>query len=146
VLAFPSSIAVTSGSLQSGTSASLVAVDGDVVSVRASSSWSSAAFYGGFTAVPRTITSLKVSYTGRSNLTGTTLTLSAYNWSTGSWVSITSLTIGTGNTNVTNVSLPGTLSSYVSSSGQLRIRVRCTAGYSSTRLTPSTDVLSILYS
>jgi hypothetical protein len=137
---------VNSRSLQSGSSESLVAADGDVLSVRSHRSWRGTAFYGTFASVRRTLTSLKVSYTGRSNLTGTTLTLYAYNWSKGNWVSVTSLSIGTGTTSITNVTVPGTLSRYVSSSGNLRIRVRCSAGYSRTRLISSSDVLSIVYS
>jgi hypothetical protein len=110
-----------------GSASSLAAADGAYYQVR-SASISSTAFasdwYGRFTSVPSTLSALKVTYQGY-NSSSCSQTIHIYNWSSASWATLDSRTVGTTEVRIADIAVGGTQSSYVSSSGVLRARVRC---------------------
>jgi hypothetical protein len=69
-----------------------------------------------------------------------------YNWSTSAWVQLSSNAVGTGELLRANLTpSTGTASDYVSGAsgtGQVRVRVRCTA---TANFTTSGDLMSISY-
>lgn len=121
----PYGVWITTGSLRAGSSSRLAIADNSYIqfnSTQGRTSW-----YGRFSGVPRTLKSLKVDYTG-SNSLACSQTVSAYNWSTGFWVTLGSQQVGP--TPVTLSLTPtGTLAGYVSgvsASGDVAVRVGCT--------------------
>lgn len=129
----PSGVVIETGSLRSGSAASLAVQDSSYLRVTstqpllgligtATSSW-----YGRFTGVPRPLASLKATYAGW-NSRSCTQVLSVYRWTTGSWVQIDSRTVGTTEVKIADVATTGGATDYVSSGGEVRVRVRCTAG------------------
>jgi hypothetical protein len=113
--------------LRSGNATSLRADDNlfyDIISTttgRRTSSW-----YGRFIGIARDLRSLRVTYRGRSSAS-CSQTVAAWRWTTGSWVGLDSRTVGSSEVFVDR-SLGGTLADYVSSLGEVRVRVRCTMG------------------
>jgi subtilisin len=127
VTAAPELAVIQSGALRSGGAGSLGADDNAYFEVNSTtSSTRTSAWYGRFTAVPRDVRSLRVSYRGRSSAS-TSQTVSVWRWTTSSWVQIDSRNVGTTEVLVDR-SLTGTLTDYVSSAGEVRVRVRCTSG------------------
>jgi hypothetical protein len=121
----PYGVWLTTGSLRAGSSSRLAIADNSYIqfnSTQGRTSW-----YGRFSGVPRTLKSLKADYTG-SNSLACSQTVSAYNWSTGFWVTLGSQQVGP--TPVTVSLTPtGTLSGYVSGvsgNGDVAVRVACT--------------------
>ena len=119
------SVVLESGKLISGDVRRLDADDNayyQVYSTRSGTRTSS--WYASFTGVSRSLQSLAVTYSGKSSA-ACTQTVSVYRWSTGSWVAVDSRSLGT--TEVPfNVAVPGTSADYVSGTGEVRVRVRCT--------------------
>jgi hypothetical protein len=97
-----------------------------------SSASNAASFYATATLAPGEVASLKrlhVDYDGNASLSSATISLSVYNWSTSSWVSVTSPPSGT--TQDRSVSWQTTSpAAYVSPGGQVRFRVAGAAGSS----------------
>ncbi|HLL86947.1 MAG TPA: hypothetical protein VK387_06520, partial [Thermoleophilaceae bacterium] len=86
------------------------------------SSW-----YGRFPGVSNALKSLKLTYKGKASAT-CTQTVALYRWTTASWVSLDSRSVGTTEVLV-DKSPTGTLGDYVSGTsgdGEVRARVRCT--------------------
>ncbi len=127
--AAPVAATVTFGSLAGGSFSDLAAddgltyrVDSDTLPTR------TAAWYGTFKGVSRSLSNLRVTYKG-SNTRSCTQQMFLWRWTDSSWVRIDSRTVGTTEVGV-SATPAGPLSSFLSSMGQLRARVRCqtTAG------------------
>jgi subtilisin len=128
VTAAPGSVTVQSGSRRAGTFSSLAAADSAFYQVNSTtSSTRTSAWYGTFGGVPSSLTNLKVTYQG-SNSRSCSQTVAIYNWSTAAWVTLSSRTVGTTEVRIADLAATGTLSNYVSSAGNLNVRVRCTTG------------------
>jgi subtilisin family serine protease len=126
VSAAPASASITSGSLRSGSLASLTSDDSSWLQVSSTTSGTrTAAWYGTFTSVPSALSALKVTFKGKASKTATQ-TVSIYRWSDGAWVTLDTRTLGTTDTLIADRSPSGALASYVSSAGQVRVRVSCT--------------------
>ena len=125
VSAAPAGVAIQTGSLRSGSASSLAADDGSYLQVNSTSSSTRAtAWYGRFSGVPRTLTNLKVSYKGM-NSRACSQVVAIYRRSDGVWVTLDSRSVGTTQVSLAGLAPGGTLSSYVSSTGELRVQVRC---------------------
>ena len=132
---FPASATVEVGALRSGSAADLAADDAFLLSVNAAfsglqriSSW-----YGTFSGVPNEAASLKLTYKGKNSLS-CSQTLSVWNWTVGSWTTLDSRSVGATEVLVSELVPPGAPSTYVSGAtgpGSVRLRVRCTGGFSS---------------
>jgi subtilisin family serine protease len=121
----PAAATIQSGSLRSGSASALATADGSYYRVNSTtSSTRTSAWYGSFSAVPSTLKNLRVTYQG-SNSRSCTQTVAIYNWRTGVWATLSSRTVGTTETRIADLAPSGTLADYVSS-GNLRVRVRCT--------------------
>lgn len=83
-------------------------------------------WYGRFSGVARDLRSLRVTYRGRSSAS-CSQTVSVWHWPNSGWAQVDSRSIGATEVLVDR-SLGGTLADYVSSAGELRVRVRCTSG------------------
>jgi subtilisin family serine protease len=127
VTAFAGATVIESGTLRSGAVSSLRADDNVFYEVNSTtSSTRTSAWQGRVTGVARDLRSLRVTYRGRSSAS-CSQTVSVWRWTTGSWVGIDSRTAGSTEVLVDR-SLGGTLTDYVSSAGEVRVRVRCTSG------------------
>ncbi|MDP8911019.1 MAG: S8 family serine peptidase [Actinomycetota bacterium] len=122
--ASPTTTTIQSGSLRGGTVSSLGADDLSYYELNSTSSFFSAAssWYGTFTGLPRAPSKLAVAYKGK-NSAACTQTVSIWRWPTSSWVQLDSRTVST-ETQV-DAAVGGALNEFVSSSGDVRVRVRC---------------------
>jgi subtilisin len=144
VTAAPGRATIQAGSLSSGTVSSLAADDSAFYRVNSTnSSTKQTAWYGTFTGVPSSLRDLKVTYKGANSRTCTQV-VEAYRFSDARWVAIDQRSVGTTQVLIANVAVPGTLSSYVGSSGELHVRVRCAT--TSGSFTASGNLLRIAYS
>jgi subtilisin len=125
VSAAPGSTALVTGTFRSGSAASLSAADSAYYEVNSTTSGTrTSAWYGAFDGVASTLSNLKVTYRGK-NSRSCSQTVSLYRWSDGAWVTLDSRSVGTSEVTISRAAT-GTLSNYVSGSGELRVRVRCT--------------------
>jgi hypothetical protein len=127
VTALPGATVIEAGLLRSGSATSIRADDNvyyDVSSTTSATRTSS--WYARFTGIARDLRSLRVTYRGRSSAS-CSQTVSVWRWSTGSWVALDSRTLGSTEVLVDR-SVSGTLTDYVSTAGEVRLRVRCTSG------------------
>ena len=142
----PAATVIQSGTLIGGTATALGADDNTFYQVRATTAGTrTAAWYGSFSGVPNTLTSLAVSYVGK-NSTTCTEALSVWNFTTNAYVQINSSSVGTGEVLRSNVVPSGVIADYVSGTsgaGEVRVRVSCSTA--STNFTSSGDLMSILY-
>jgi subtilisin family serine protease len=127
VSATPGSGTITSGTLRSGGLASLGAADSNYLQINSTTSGTRATdWYGSFSGVPSTLTDLKVTYRGR-NSASCTQAVSIYRWTgTPGWVTLSSRSVGTTEVTLADLLPPGGAAQYVSSGGELRVRIRCT--------------------
>ena len=138
----PSGTAIIAGSLSSGSASSLAADDAAYLTVSSTKKRTRTSdWYGRFTSVPSTLSDLKISYRGR-NSSACSQTVSILRWTDSRWVTLDSRTVGTTETGFSGQPVSGTQSSYVSSTGELRVRVRCT---SSTSFSASGNLMRIDY-
>jgi hypothetical protein len=146
VTAWPSATTIQTGSLRSGTSANLNADDNAYYEVNSSTSGTrTTSWYGTFTGVTNSLSSLRVSYTGK-NSRSCTQVVYIWRWSSSSWVQLDSRTVGTTEVAIANLAPGGTQANYVSGSsgnGDVRVRVRCRT--SSGSFFSSADLLQISY-
>ena len=139
---YPTTVTIQNGTLTGGNAASLQAVDTNYLRVASNSSFTrTSAWYGTFTGLPSTLTSLKVTYRGL-NSRSCTQTVSIYRYTTGSWTVLDSRSVGTTEVEIADLAPSGSLSDY-RSGGQARVRVRCqtTAG----TFTASGNLLKLVY-
>jgi serine protease AprX len=143
--AFPRSTVIYAGTLRSGDASRLRTDDNAYYQVNSTTSGTRVAdWYATLPAVSNGLTSLNVTYRGRSSSTCTQVVY-VYNWTTGAWVSLGSKSVGT--TEVASTYTPaGTLADYVSGTsgdGDVAIRVRCTRSSGSYYV--SGDLLSVTF-
>ena len=138
----PAGATIEAGSLRAGGLSSLAADDGAYLQISSTgSSTRTTSWYGRFAAVPRDLRDLTVGYSGR-NSASCSQTVSIWRWSTSSWIQLDVRTVGTTEALVQRAAT-GTLTDYVSSAGDVRVRVRCTA-YAG--FTASADMLRLTVS
>jgi hypothetical protein len=129
VTASPSAVAIQTGTLRSGSAASLATDNNAYYRVNSTTSGTrTTAWYGRFTAVTNSLSNLRVTYKGK-NSRSCTQTVSIFRWSDDTWVQLDSRSVGTSEVSIANLAPPGTLATYVSGTnggGELRVRVRCT--------------------
>jgi hypothetical protein len=145
VTASPTSATVLTGTMSSGTVAALLSDDNVYYAVASTTSGTrTAAWYGAFTGVTNDLSNLRINYKGR-NSANCTQTIAVWNWQTSAWVQLDSRTVGSTEVAINNVTPSGTLADYVSGasgSGELRVRVQCTAN---ANRTSQGDLMSIVY-
>ena len=128
VTAFPSAATIVTGTLRSGTAASLGADDNVFYQVNSTTSGTrTSAWYGSFGGVSNAASNLQLTYRGSNSIT-CTQTLWVWNWSTSGWTQLGGSNSVQGETQLTR-SVTGSLANYVSGdsgAGEVRIRVRCT--------------------
>jgi len=125
VKASPAATAIDAGSLRSGSYSQLAADDDSYYEVNSTSGGTSS-WYGRYTGVSNALKSLKVTYKGKASAT-CNQTLALWRWTTSSWVSLDTRSVGTSELLVEK-SPTGPLADYVSGSsgdGEVRARVRC---------------------
>jgi glucose/arabinose dehydrogenase/PKD repeat protein len=144
VTAYPSATTVQTGTRRAGDFSHLTSDDNGYYQVNSTTSGTrTSAWYASFTAVPNALTSLKVTYKGK-NSRSCTQTVAAWRWTTNTWVTIDSRSVGTTEVAITKTP-SGTLADYVSGTsgdGEVRVRVRCTA---SAGFYASGDLMKIAY-
>jgi hypothetical protein len=145
VTAFPTTAVIETGTLSAGTAARLNADDNSYYQVASTTTGTrTLAWYGSFPTVPRTITSLTVTYKGKDSRSCTE-TVSIWNWSTSAWVQLNSQAVTTTEVLRGPLTPTGTLSNYVSGTsgtGEVRVEVKCST---TANVTGSADLLSIEY-
>ena len=103
------------------------------------------AWYAQFSDVPRSPTALRVLYRG-SNSRACSQTVALWNWTSASWVSVDSRSVGTTEAKVEKAA-GGSLADFVSAStadtGEVRVRVRCTSTVSTFKV--RADQLTLTY-
>jgi hypothetical protein len=142
---FPTAVKVGTGSLVSGTAASLNADDNVYLVVRSTKSGTrTASWVGRFTNVSNSATSLLVTYKGKTS-SPCTQVISIFRWSDSTWVQLDSRTLGAGEVKVANLSPSGTLAAFVSGTsglGEVRVQVSCSSPTAPFRL--SGDLLRLV--
>ncbi len=126
----PTSTTILSGSINSGAFGDLVTNNSAYYVVRSTTSGTRRVdWYGAvtITQAPSTVTRLIVNYDGKNSASKTQI-LYLYNWVTAAWVQIDSRTVST--TDVTISHTPTTFVNYISSTGQIRLRVFSSGGTS----------------
>ena len=140
VTAAPGSTHVSNGSVASGSAASLAKADGVYYTVNSNGRHTrTTSWYGTMTAIPSTLQSLSISVSAKSSAS-CSQTVSIYQFSNSSWVTLDSRTLGSSLVAV-NAAVTGTLSNYVKN-GNMRVRVSCTSRSS---FAHSTDLLNVAY-
>ncbi len=146
VTAFPSATTLTTGTLRSGSAANLGANDDSYFEVNSTTSGTRTTdWYGTFTGVPNSLTTLRVAYTGK-NSQSCTQVVWIWRWSTSSWRELSQRTVGTTEVALVNLAPSGSAANYVSGSsgdGEVRVRVRCRR--SSPAFFTSADLMQISY-
>ena len=99
---------------------------------------------GAFTGVTNDLSNLRTNYKG-NNSANCTQTIAIWNWQTSAWVQLDSRTVGATEVALNNLTPTGTLADYVSGAtgtGELRVRVQCTAN---ANRTSRGDLMNIVY-
>jgi hypothetical protein len=142
VTAFPASTTIESGTLRGGAVSALTADDNVYYQVNSTTSGTrTSSWYGTFTGVPSGLSGLRVTYTGR-NSRSCTQTIAIWRWSDSTWQQLNSGAVGNTETTRADLAPAGAASSYVSATGDLRVRVRCTT---TANFFASGEVLRITY-
>ena len=126
----PTGAVVQTGTRRAGTASSLASVDSSYWQVNSNTAYNrTAAWYGEFSSVPRTLKSMKVTYQGANSRT-CTQTIAIYNWTNGTWATLNTRSVGTTGVRIADLVPSGAPAGYVSSTGAVRVRVTCatTAG------------------
>ena len=141
VAVFPSAVAVATGTLAGGGTASLAAIDGNYFQVSSTTKGTRAtSWQGTFNGVSPTLTSLQVSYAGLNSI-GCTQTIEIYRAATRKWVTLDSRSVGSAEVPISNLVPPGAASDYVSRTGQVLVRIGCSSG--KTGFVSSGDLLQL---
>ena len=145
VSAHPGAVVVEAGRVRSGSRAQLATDDNSFFAVDSTRTGTrTSSWYGRFSRVPRALSSLRVTYRGKSSA-GCSQGISIYRTATNRWVGLSSRSIGRTEVGLT-LSPPGAARDYVtgtSGDGEIRVRVRCTTASSS--FYTSGDLLRIAY-
>jgi hypothetical protein len=141
----PSSTVIESGTANSGSVAALSADDNSFHVVNSTTSGSrQTSWYGSFTNVPKSIGTLSVTYKGKNSVACTEV-VSIYNWATNSWAQLSSSNVSSTESLRALLPVQGAGGDYVSGtsgSGEVRVRVQCTA---SANFTASGELLTLSY-
>jgi hypothetical protein len=89
-----------------------------------------------------TLSSLQVTYSGLNSVS-CTQTIAIYKWSTKKWVALDSRSVGSTKVLISNLAPAGTVSGYVSSTGQVRVQASCSASKSA--FVSSGDLMEIIF-
>jgi hypothetical protein len=134
VTAFPAATVIETGTLRAGTAASLTADDNVFYQVNSTTSGTrTTSWYGSFTGAPAGLTNLRVTYVGR-NSRSCTQVVAAWRWTDSTWQQLDSRAVANADVTLADLVPPGAAGNYVSATGEVRVRVRCTAttnGFSS---------------
>jgi hypothetical protein len=126
VTKFPAAVVIETGTLRGGNAASLNADDNVYYQVNSTTTGTrTSSWYGSFTGVPASLSNLQVTYTGR-NSASCTQVIAAWRWTDSTWQQLDSSSVGNTETTRANLVPPGAAGNYVSPTGELRVRVRCT--------------------
>jgi len=124
----PSSTTILSGSLNSGAFGDLATNNSSYYVVNSTTTGTRKIdWYGSvtITQAPSTVSKLTVTYDGKNSASKTQI-LYLYNWVTAAWVQIDSRTVTTADITITNTQTA--ISNFISSTGQIRMRVYSSAG------------------
>jgi hypothetical protein len=140
--AFPAATVIETGTAREGSAASLTADDNVFFRVNSTTSGTrTTSWYGSFTGAPAGLSDLKVTYVGRNSAT-CTQTVAAWRWTDSTWQQLSSRSVGTSDVTLADLVPPGPAGSYVSPTGEIRIRVRCTR---TSNFFSSGDMMRITY-
>jgi Domain of unknown function (DUF4082)/Bacterial Ig-like domain/Bacterial Ig domain/Purple acid Phosphatase, N-terminal domain len=132
--AFPAATVIETGTLRGGTAASLTADDNVFFQVNSTTTGTrTTSWYGSFTGAPAGLSNLRVTYVGR-NSRSCTQVVAAWRWTDSTWQQLDSRAVATADVTLADLVPPGAAGNYVSATGEVRVRVRCTAttnGFSS---------------
>ena len=142
---FPSSTALLTGSLSSGSAASLSSDNNVYYAVNSTTTGTrTSAWYGSFAGVSKSLNSLQITYKG-NNSRNCTQTVGIWRWTSSAWVQVDSRTVGTAEIAISIVNPSGPLADYVSGTsgtGEVRTRIQC---QTTANFTNSGDLMSITY-
>jgi hypothetical protein len=139
----PATATITSGSLRSGSASNLATNNGSYYQVNSTTSGTrTSTWYGSFTGVSRSLANLRVTYSGMQSRT-VTQNVEIYQWSTSSWVTLNTRSGSTTEVLISNLAPSGSAVNYVSTGGEVRIRIRSVG--SSTNFYTVADLLQISY-
>jgi hypothetical protein len=134
VTAFPATTTIETGTARAGTAASLTADDNVFFQVNSTTTGTrTTSWWGSFTGVPAGLSNLRVTYAGR-NSRSCTQVLAAWRWTDSTWQQLDSRAVANADVILADLVPPGAAGTYVSATGEVRVRVRCTAttnGFSS---------------
>jgi hypothetical protein len=126
----PTSTSITSGSRSSGSYTNLATNNASYYVVKSTTSGTRKTdWYGSVTIsqAPTSVTKLTINYDGKNSASKTQV-LSLYNWSTSAWTQIDSRTVSTTDVVITNTQTSP--ANYISSTGQIRLRIYTSGGTS----------------
>jgi hypothetical protein len=125
----PTSTTIETGTLRSGTVSRLDADDNQYFQVNSTNSGTrTSSWYATVPDIANAATGLRITYRGSNSRTCQQV-VAAWNWTTSSWTTLDSRSVGSGEVQLTNLVPPGTLADYVggtAGSGDVRVRIRCT--------------------
>ena len=143
VTAFPSAVAIETGTLRGGTATALASDNNVFYEVNSTTTAPrTSAWYGRFTALPADLTDLTLLYRGK-NSRNCTQTVAIWRWSDSTWVQLDSRAVSTSEVTTPTLTPPGSPATYLSAAGELRVRVRCTGP--SANFFSSGELMSITY-
>ncbi len=146
VTAFPAAAVVETGALRAGTAGSLAADDNRYFQVNSTTAGTRvSSWYGRVGRVSNALRSLRITLKGKSSAS-CTQALAIWRWTTRSWVTLASRSLGGTEAPLERSLTGGRLADYVSNSsgnGELRVRARCTRASSS--FVTSGDLLRVIY-
>jgi hypothetical protein len=126
VTATPAAVTIDAGTLRAGAVSALSADDNVYYQVNSTTSGTrTTSYYGSFTGVPTTITSLTATHRGR-NSGSCTQVIQIYRWTDGTWQQLNSGALADTETTRGPYTPAGAATGYVSGTGEVRVRVRCT--------------------
>ena len=139
----PAAAVIETGTLRTGPASRLAASDDTLYQVNSTtSSPRTSSWYGSFTGVTAGAGNLKITYEGR-NSRSCTQTLSVWRWSDSTWQQFDSRTVTTADVTIRDVDAPGPSAGFISPTGEVRVRVRCTGP--NTSFFSSGDFMRIAY-
>lgn len=123
---FPAATVIETGTARAGNAASLAADDNNYFQVNSTTSGTrTSSWYGSFTGAPSGLSALKVSYIGR-NSRSCTQVIAAWRWTDSTWQQLNSSAVANTETAHNDLVPPEAAGAYVSPTGEVRVRVRCT--------------------
>lgn len=145
-IAHPASTRIVAGTRRSGSAANLAANDNSFYEVSTASGFKTS-WYASMTNIPNTATNLKFTYSG-SNSAACTQTLQAFNFTSRSWVTLDTRTVGPGEVTIADLAPPGAGRDFVSRAGGLgdvRLRVICQGSRATGSFFSSGDLVELSY-